>query len=529
MSEGERAWSGRQQRDLERALAGSAGLLEEIFDRVEPPSPSDDFLVCELAGLLEKGEPSFDDKDFLYLIEQGIRLEYDPDISLRAQFVEQLRLASGSLPGEARRVARHLVGAIEDADFPMHRIAAVVRHYVRGLFERVDRTVAMPPDESLGDAVGRWRHGQLGREGLIPELERATPGSVPTLAELLLEGAGDPEVAGAAIGRLAGLGSPAAVRTLAYAVAEPLLEEAEEARALEALHALWPGARTYILYRLRQHTHEDIPYRWMELLIDTGELRAVDRILEEVLRHARDASYREDLLMSLDLVGRSADPGRAGKVFRLLTEPRAPDLVRRLLGEWVANSLSAEFLGDVRRAAGGLQADFVHLGADFSAFAASLPDASLKEVFERWNGAYHESLGWQQRSMFPRSDLERRLEEEVEGEMLRRFPPARGPEEAALREQVESFREDRLRTPRNGVIPLVAICRERPRHSPWLLDAYLREINGLYVRAAECYDEGDRSRARRELDLLLEIEPEYPLARMLDRVMSGRPEGGDNQ
>ena len=36
-------------------------------------------------------------------------------------------------------------------------------------------------------------------------------------------------------------------------------------------------------------------------------------------------------------------------------------------------------------------------------------------------------------------------------------------DEAELRAQIESFREDWLLTPRDGVIPLVAIYVERPR------------------------------------------------------------------
>jgi hypothetical protein len=72
------------------------------------------------------------------------------------------------------------------------------------------------------------------------------------------------------------------------------------------------------------------------------------------------------------------------------------------------------------------------------------------------------------------------------------------------------------------MIPLVAIYRERPRENPWLEDVYTREINGLYIEAAGRYDDGDGEGARRRLDRLLEIEPEYPLATALDRVMQSQ-------
>jgi len=479
-------------RDFDRAMAESADLLGDVLSEVEAPPFQDDFLVCQLGRLLEDGEPSFEDSDFRFLIQQGIRLEYDSDIGLRARFMERLRREAPEFRGRARRITPDVIGALEDVDFPLHRIGAVVRHYTRRLFARLEGTEGAEAVDDLGETIDQ-----------------------------VFEFAGDPEIAGAAIGRLARLASPVAARALAYAVAEPVLDETLEEQASEALRAGWPAGRAYILYNLRLHAHEDIPFRWLELLVAANELRAVDRILEEVLKHARDPAFRTDLLASLDLLGRSADPGREGKVLRILTGPHAPADARRLLADWVQDSTAAAFLREALESGNPPPHDFVHLGEDFSSFAAASPGMSLDRVHARWNQAYHESLGWQQRSKLPRSALEVRSEESIQAAIIDRLPGPR-PDEATLRELVESLRETWLGTPRDGMIPLVAIYRERPRENPWLEDVYTREINGLYIEAAGRYDDGDGEGARRRLDRLLEIEPEYPLATALDRVMQSQ-------
>ena len=67
----------------------------------------------------------------------------------------------------------------------------------------------------------------------------------------------------------------------------------------------------------------------------------------------------------------------------------------------------------------------------------------------------------------------------------------------------------------------MAIYLERRPDNPWLKEIYWSEINGWYVRAAQLFDEGSHLKARQYLDIVLQVEPEYPLARALDAILRG--------
>ena len=95
-----------------------------------------------------------------------------------------------------------------------------------------------------------------------------------------------------------------------------------------------------------------------------------------------------------------------------------------------------------------------------------------------------------------------------------------GLEESCLRNQIESFREEWLVTPQDNVVPLIAICLERRRDTPWLEEIHWNAMNLWYIKAAEQLDAGNRSKARQYLDIVLAVEPDYPLARMLARLIN---------
>src|SRR4029077_13809859 len=99
-----------------------------------------------------------------------------------------------------------------------------------------------------------------------------------------------------------------------HAVSEPMLDEDLENRAYHYVREMWPLARPYILYTLKPHTHEDIPFRWFQLFVDCNEPSTVDRILEEILVHTKDSDYREDLLALLELLAATKDPALEEKV-----------------------------------------------------------------------------------------------------------------------------------------------------------------------------------------------------------------------
>lgn len=480
-------------REFERALAESADLPGPGLSTVQSLAPADPYLVFELGRLLEEGKATLGHQEFRFLIRQGVRLEYDRDVSVRASFVEALRRTKEG----SSEILTQVIGAIEDIDFPLDRIGVIVRHYSERLFGGLAKTGPEAAAEEITRIVDQLFES--------PEDPGAARSAITRLEEISRRSPGSHEC---------GIGQ----RALAYAVSEPLLEEDLEEHACSVLRAAWPASRNFVLYNLRKHLHEDIPIRWLELLFAAGELRAVERVLEEVLSHAADPEYREDLLVSLDLIRRSKDPGRSGKLLRLLSGPHTPTASRALLRDWADSSPEADFLQAARRET---TYDFVHLNQDLSSFVASLPGLGLSEAFRRWDSAYHESLGWQQPVSFPRSDYERALEEQIRTAIIDRIP-ARRPDEATLRELIESLRENRLRERRDGVIPLVEIYRLRRVDDPWVRDVGLREINHLYIRASQAWDSGDTGEALSWLDLLEEIEPGYPLASALRRVARNR-------
>ena len=508
------------RRRFDRAMVDSTDLLAEYLIDVDIPIERHDFLLYELGRLIQEGDPSFKNDEFRSLIEQGIRLNVDPNVEVRARLVESLRRSYRKMSPRARRITPEVIGALEDTDFSLDRIGAVVRVYTNRLFgELEDMTTDASHEDEARVQIESWKSGSLDRVGLMESLRKLGPACVPQVADMLFESLDDSTAVDTSLELLSLLESPVAARVLAYMVSEPILEEAQEERARSILKKFWPLPRTYILYRLKQHSHEDIPFRWIELLVEMGDPRGVDRILEEVVAHARSEDYKEDLLAILGLMDRSQDPGIVGKILRLMTEESAPEASLDILEEWLETSRLAEPVEEALDLWNKGKAILVPAAEDFNAYATHQPDCSFDELRADWNWAYHESLGWQQRGTFVRGPVEQEFERDLEDAMMQGLALNPGLDENALRDQIEFFREKWLVTPRDNVIPLVAIYLERPRDTPWIEDIYRREINGWYVRAAQYFDEGNTSQASQLLNIVLQIEPDYPLARMLDGIM----------
>jgi hypothetical protein len=225
-------------------------------------------------------------------------------------------------------------------------------------------------------------------------------------------------------------------------------------------------------------------------------------------------------LAALGLLERSDDPGVVGKLLRLMTEDSAPEAPLDIVEEWLENSSLAEPVEAALERWNRGKMILVPAHEDFSSFAATQPDSCSEELREDWTNAYHEALNWQQHGQFARGPVERDFEKTLEETMMRQLSLNPRLDDDSLHDQIESFREDWLVTPRDNVIPLVAIYLERPRGNPWDDDVYWRGINSWYTRAAQRFDEGNIAGARHLLDIVLRLEPGYPLAQMLDRIVS---------
>jgi hypothetical protein len=129
-------------------------------------------------------------------------------------------------------------------------------------------------------------------------------------------------------------------RVLAYAVSEPMLDEDLEARAYMALRSQWPLARGYMLLSLHSHAHEDLPFRWFQLLIEVDETTSSELIYEEMRMHGKSPTCHEDLWALASLLGNSRDPDIEEKVLGWINVPQTPEPVIPML---------QEFLKDYRR------------------------------------------------------------------------------------------------------------------------------------------------------------------------------------
>ena len=266
--------------------------LESFDYRLE----CDDFLLYELGRLIEGDCASLEDEDFRAVIDSGIHEHIERRLQIRAEMAMRLRIEAAS----ARD--RSVLRAIEDIESPLRNLPQIIHSYTAYLFRKLEECAAGTSDERVTRA-----------------------------ADGLLDAPADRAAAEPALEVLGSIRSAVSARVLAHAISEPMLEEDLEMKAYQYVRDMWPLPRHYILYSLKPHTHEDIPFRWFQLLIDCDEPSAVDRILEEVLVHGDDADYREDLLALIGLLEHAHDPDTEDKIMQVLNSEETSRPVEDML------------------------------------------------------------------------------------------------------------------------------------------------------------------------------------------------------
>ena len=249
-----------------------------VLDKFDYRIQCDDLLLYELGRLIEEDKVSLDEPEFRALIDAGIAEHVERRLDIRAEIA--LRLRKHPAPGFLR-----LLRAIEDIETQLRDFPEIIQSYTAYLFERLESCASETPDERL-----------------------------TTAADMLLESPDDRETADVALDALGGAPCAVSARVLAHAISDPMLPEDLEGKAYQYVRSMWPLPRHYILYSLKPHTHEDIPFRWFQLLIDCNEPSAVDRILEEVVVHGDDPTFREDLLALVGLLDHANDPETEEKI-----------------------------------------------------------------------------------------------------------------------------------------------------------------------------------------------------------------------
>jgi hypothetical protein len=265
--------------------------------------PCDDFMLYELGRLIEEDKASFDEEEFRNVINAGIAEHIERKLDIRATIASRLRRDHSGAP------SGRLLHAIEDIESQVRAFPEIIESYTSYIFVKLEECASLEPDER-----------------------------VIRSADVLFESPEDHAAAEAALDVLGSIPSAISARVLTHAISEPILPEELETRAYEQVRGMWPLSRHYILYSLKAHAHEDIPFRWFQLLVDCEEPSAVDRILEEFVVHGGDPDFREDLLALTELLLRARDPETEDKVLDVLNSEGAPRAVVEMLESVLKNT-----------------------------------------------------------------------------------------------------------------------------------------------------------------------------------------------
>jgi hypothetical protein len=282
--------------------------LEQVLEGFDYKVECDDFLLYELGRLIEEDRASLDDEEFREIIDEGIHEHIERHLELRAEIARRLRKAMPDMSAAEQPVVLRVLRAVENIDFPLRDVGVVLKTYITYLFQKL---------EDCADS------------GISRESE---------VADALFECIDDRVAVEAALNTLGSIRSSVSARILAHVVSEPMLEEDLELKAYELLRRMWPLPRHYILYSLKSHNHEDIPFRWFQLLIESNEPDAVERIMEELRAHAEDPNFREDLLALVELLSKSSDPGTEDKIMQVLNDPESPGATVQILEQFLKTS-----------------------------------------------------------------------------------------------------------------------------------------------------------------------------------------------
>src|SRR5215510_5847254 len=190
--------------------------LKNPLDDVDYSIECDDFLLYELARLIEEDRASLDDDEFRRVIDCGIHEHLERRLDMRAQMAMRMRMAGARWD--------HILQAIEDIESPLADIPQILHSYTAYLFRKLEECSDATPDDRITAA-----------------------------ADSLLEFPGDRAQAEASINRLGSIRSATSARVLAHVISEPMLDEDLEMKAYGHARAMWPLPRPYILYSLRPH------------------------------------------------------------------------------------------------------------------------------------------------------------------------------------------------------------------------------------------------------------------------------------
>ena len=328
---------GKSGRD--KSIGESVDILAEAIAGFDFPIHADDYVLYELNRLIEEERASFEDEEFRILIDEGIREHIEENLQVRARLALALRVAALRLDSPTRTVAERVIRALENTGYDLRNAGVVVRAYTSCLFEKLQSLEDAGEAEAQARAmIESWEKGGIANEQLITDLQQMGRPAIGPTADLLLLSLTSPDgriAAETALTVLSNIRSSVSARVLAYVVSEPMLDEDLETRAYSALRACWPLARPFVLYKLHSHAHEDLPFRWFQLLMEVDETSASDLLYEEMRMHGDQPNYLEDLWALASLMVHSRDPEIEDRVLEWINSPGTPKPVVPILEEFL--------------------------------------------------------------------------------------------------------------------------------------------------------------------------------------------------
>ena len=325
----------------EISIGESVDILSNAISGFDFHVDADDFILYELNRMIEEERASFEDEEFRILIDEGIREHIEENLPVRAELSGGLRIAARTVDPKTRIVAERVIRALENTNYDLRNAGVVVRTYTAYLFERLQSLDGMAADEAeVRSMIESWKTGGISAGTLIADLQKLGRPALGPVAELLTQSPEDRSSAELSLSVLSHIRSSVSARVLAYVVSEPMLDEDLEARAYTALRTQWPLPRGYMLHSLHSHAHEDLPFRWFQLLIEAGETTSSELIFDEMRVHGKSPNYHEDLWALTSLLAHSHDPEIEEKVLEWINIPQIPEPVVPML---------QEFLKDYRR------------------------------------------------------------------------------------------------------------------------------------------------------------------------------------
>ena len=323
------------------SVGESVDILSKAIAGFDFQVDADDFVLYELNRMIDEERASFEDEEFRILIDEGIREHIEENLTLRAQLAGRLRTAVRTVDPKTRVVAERVIRVLENTLFDLRNAGVVVRTYTAYLFERLQSLDGTAAGEAeVRSMIETWKTGGIPAGSLVSDLQKKGRPALGPVAELLTQFPEDRASAELCLAVLSHIRSSVSARVLAYVVSEPMMDEDLEAQAYTALRSQWPLARGYMLHSLHSHAHEDLPFRWFQLLIEVGETTSSELIYDEMRVHGKSPNYHEDLWALTSLLAHSQDPEIEDKVLGWINVPQTPEPVVPML---------QEFLKDYRR------------------------------------------------------------------------------------------------------------------------------------------------------------------------------------